>query len=370
MKLQRIRYFVTLAETLSFSRTAEIHYVSQTTVSQQIRALETELGVDLFKRTKRKVELTSAGRAFLEDAQKILDLVDRADEKMLLFRDVPDESLSLHIRATKGATPGCIAPILNGFKDASPDIALSCSYCLVGDLYPSLVERKADVGLMFEVEHRDRPDCEVLELERIPNYVVVSNRSHLAQHSHLTREQLVGERYVNTLESRGLIPFGHEGDEGSAEAAVMDGGTAGEDLLEEGASGKGDSTDPGSHDKGDEGGQEDGVGAATAATGAATVAYLPARVSTASRSRDETAARVGHDVGRSDVIVEDMDELLLTVSLGEGYTLLAESVVQTIVPSLNLAAIPLDEEGVPLVAVRLKNSDNPAIDRFFDYVRS
>lgn len=367
MKLQRIRYFVTLAETLSFSRTAEIHYVSQTTVSQQIRALENELGVDLFKRTKRKVELTSAGRAFLEDAQTILELVDRADEKMLMFRDVPDESLSLRIRATKGVTPGYIAPILNGFKDASPDIALSCSYCRVGEVYPSLVEREADVGLIFNVENIEHPDCEGLELERFANYVVVSNRSHLAQHSRLTREQLVGERYVNTLESRGLIPFGREGSEAPAEGVGSNGfpaggAASGKDVFAGAVRAAEDAAD------GEDGEacEEDGAGTATAATAAA---GSPARATATSRGRNETAERVGHDVGHSDVIVEDMDELLLAVSLGEGYSLLAEPVVQTFVPSLNLAAIPLDEEGVPFVAVRLKDNDNPAIDRFFDYVR-
>lgn len=379
MKLQRIRYFVTLAETLSFSRTAEIHYVSQTTVSQQIRALENELGVDLFKRTKRKVELTSAGRAFLEDAQTILELVDRADEKMLMFRDVPDESLSLRIRATKGVTPGYIAPILNGFKDASPDIALSCSYCRVGEVYPSLVEREADVGLIFNVENTEHPDCEELELERFANYVVVSNRSHLAQHSRLTREQLVGERYVNTLESRGLIPFGREGSEAPAETAGSSGLPAGEAAPGRNAfAGGGRTAVGGASDEGRDGGEgsgEDGAGAAkgsagaSGASGTATATGSPARTAAASRSRSGTAERVGHDVGHSDVIVEDMDELLLAVSLGEGYSLLAEPMVQTFTPSLNLAAIPLDEEGVPFVAVRLKGNDNPAIDRFFDYVR-
>ena len=312
MKLQRIRYFVTLAQTLSFSRTADIHYVSQTTVSQQIQALEAELGVSLFSRTKRKVSLTPAGRVFLDDAQKILDLVDHADEKMHLFKDANAEQLTLSIRIASGVTPGYIAPFLNEFKGRNPDIALRYQFCRARDVYPALATGEADTGIVLNVLQRDHPDTIEIEIGRMQHYIVVSNRSHLAQYPVLTREQLKGVPQVNLIDARDFIP--------AATQAQDDAGSP----ADEAAPAKG----------------------------------------TEARRPDEL------DYGHSDVLVESMDELLLAVSLGEGYTPLAESVVDTIIPSLNLAAIPLDGEKIPLIVSVMGTNDNPAARRFVDFARS
>ena len=65
MELRHLRYFTTLAETLSFTQAAESLFVSQSTLSQQIAALEQELGIKLFERTKRSVVLSDAGRAMM-----------------------------------------------------------------------------------------------------------------------------------------------------------------------------------------------------------------------------------------------------------------------------------------------------------------
>lgn len=289
MKLQRIRYFVTLAQTLNFSRTAQIHYVSQTTVSQQIRELERELGRDLFTRTKRKVELTPAGKLFLEEARKALDILDRADERVRLL--TANDLLPLKIGLLDGITPAYIAPTLCAFKDANPDVAVSFSYRGVDDLYAGVIAGDLDVGLAYDVEANEVPDVQKTLLARLPQYVVVSKRSHLAQHARLTREQLVGERCVNALESRGFIPW----------------------------------------------------------------------------AEDRGAPEGGE---RTDVLVESLDALVLAISLGEGYTLLAEPVVQTLSASLNLAAVPLvplEDECVPLVALSRRDAPGAAVGRFLAF---
>lgn len=76
MELRHLRYFVTLAKTLSFTQAAESLYISQSTLSQQIASLENELGLKLFNRTRRTVELTESGQALLEEAEHILAEVD------------------------------------------------------------------------------------------------------------------------------------------------------------------------------------------------------------------------------------------------------------------------------------------------------
>ena len=78
MELRHLRYFVAVAEELSFTRAASRLHTAQPSLSQQIRQLEHEVGVPLFERTRHHVRLTPAGRLFLLEAQEILSRVERA----------------------------------------------------------------------------------------------------------------------------------------------------------------------------------------------------------------------------------------------------------------------------------------------------
>ena len=76
IELRHLRYFLAVAEELNFSRAAERLHIAQPALSAQIRALESQVGCELFTRTTRKVELTPNGEMLLEDAR---DIVGRSE---------------------------------------------------------------------------------------------------------------------------------------------------------------------------------------------------------------------------------------------------------------------------------------------------
>jgi DNA-binding transcriptional LysR family regulator len=118
LDFRALRYFVAVAEELHFGRAAERMYIAQPALSEQIKRLEAELGVELLRRTTRKVELTAAGEEFLLRARRILL---EADEALAdASRAARGETGS--IRVATGATAGIelVPSVLRAFREERP----------------------------------------------------------------------------------------------------------------------------------------------------------------------------------------------------------------------------------------------------------
>ena len=118
--LQRLRYFVAVAEELSFTRAAVRLHVSQPSLSEQVRRLEEDLGVTLLRRTTRQIELTEAGRAYLEDVRAILADLDRAHERAVRVQTAV--ASTVRIAYTASVAYHALPLILDELASARPDL--------------------------------------------------------------------------------------------------------------------------------------------------------------------------------------------------------------------------------------------------------
>lgn len=149
MELRHLRYVVALAKELNFGRAAERLNISQPPLSQQIRQLEDELGVKLFHRTKRTVELTEAGRVFVAGAREILAQMERtAVAAVAASRGEIGELTVGTVTTTDNGFYRILIAILRAFSTQYPGVRLRLRTLNVQQQIENLHDGRIDVGFM------------------------------------------------------------------------------------------------------------------------------------------------------------------------------------------------------------------------------
>ena len=146
MELRHLRYFLVVAEELSFTAAAARLRISQPPLSQQIQDLETELKTPLFLRTSRKVELTSAGIAFLDHVRSILGQVGQAVEQTRAIGS--GKSGKLDIGATGSVLLGPLASIIAAYGRQHPEVLVRLHEMAPLAQFDSLHARKTDISFL------------------------------------------------------------------------------------------------------------------------------------------------------------------------------------------------------------------------------
>lgn len=146
-EIWQLRYFIAVAERLHFGRAAAALHISQPPLSRAIRALEASLGIALFARTRRRVELTPEGARLLDEARRTLAQLERT---VLELRGMASgEQGRLRIGFVSLADFGVLPGLLKAFKAAHPGVQLALREMLSPEQSAALAAGDLDLGLLL-----------------------------------------------------------------------------------------------------------------------------------------------------------------------------------------------------------------------------
>ncbi|MFI6494459.1 LysR family transcriptional regulator [Streptomyces sp. NPDC050564] len=172
MQFQQLQYFVAVAETRHFTRAADLVHVAQPSLSQQIKALERELGADLFLRARGNITLTDAGEALLPLARRILADADTARHEVQELAQL--RSGRVRLGATPSVCTGLLPDVLRAFHDRYPGIRLLIEEGGSHDLVRELARGALDLALVVLPLPTPSPALTTVELLR-EDLVMVSS---------------------------------------------------------------------------------------------------------------------------------------------------------------------------------------------------
>lgn len=192
MELRHLRYFIAVAEELSFTRAAARLQIAQPPLSQQIAKLETEIGVRLLDRTSRSVRLTPAGLALLHEARRLLT---RADEVQRIAQSGGTYSCgTLRIGCVASGFSGALLRLLPAFRTRHPGVLPLVYEMEAAPQCHALVRGDIDIG--FARINHQIPDVEITPILDEPLMAALPAAHPLAEQQRVPLARLAGEAFV------------------------------------------------------------------------------------------------------------------------------------------------------------------------------
>jgi DNA-binding transcriptional LysR family regulator len=186
---RQILYALSLAETRSFSEVARRLYVAQPAISKQIAALEKEINVRIFTRTKRDVYITDCGQIMIDAFKMMRDVYERSLQEVRRTQREPARNLRLSF--LHGLDIGnVIEPAMRRFKAEYPEISVSVNYKSHAEQNKLLQEGELDVIITLKGEAILHSDFDCLDLCEYENVIAVHKNHPLARKDQLTMEEL------------------------------------------------------------------------------------------------------------------------------------------------------------------------------------
>jgi len=192
MEIRQIQYFLSIVETGSFSNAAEELYISQSSLSKQIIALEEELGVQLFDRSKRKIFLTNAGEVFLEHARKMDELYKALRADIDRFSSGAD---TLSIVAIPVMAQYGIPSLIAHFKNTYPNIKFTLDEREGINILPALKAHEYDLAFIRD-NYIDKNQFQCITICEDELDLVVSLRHQQANRPSISLKELSNENFI------------------------------------------------------------------------------------------------------------------------------------------------------------------------------
>jgi LysR family transcriptional regulator, hydrogen peroxide-inducible genes activator len=192
MEITQLRYFVAVAELLSFTKAAERCHVSQPSLSQQIQKLEQELGLQLVDRLGRRVKLTDAGETFYERAAAIIDAVD--DAKACVQRADDWQRGAISVGAIHTIAPYLLPEVVTRLTQRFPQAQVTVAEQLTEELIANCLAGELDVGIVALPIPETRVKTERLFTDRL--VAALPAASPLVKQKQIVLDDLTREPFV------------------------------------------------------------------------------------------------------------------------------------------------------------------------------
>src|SRR5437667_9815821 len=188
MELRHLRYFVAVAEALSFTRGAERLHIAQPSLTRQIKNLEEEIGVRLLDRTTQQVKLTPEGQSFLVDAKRVLDLSQEIVESVRHFSR--HELAPLNIGYVANLFYDLLPVTLASFQRSFPTIPISLFDMTCGDQFRGLQDGKIELAFLGLHEPIDERGLQFRPIASYATVAAVAKNNPLAKKPGINVQQI------------------------------------------------------------------------------------------------------------------------------------------------------------------------------------